>query len=178
MARRLIPAAPALALLVAATTHAFAEAGSTGGSIGRQNKSISGGEDAQPAPRQPSEEQRRRAAPRKSGEQGRTTAKPAGAAQVAGTWQWDAACGASSWRGNFVLREISSTQIAGEFGGGHIGSLQGTATGGRVSFVRTFFGMQQEWTGSLSRESGSKMKLQGPFTDAFHKGCQFTATKD
>ena len=137
--------------------------GSAGGTIGKQGKSISGGDDAPPPARRPNQDQ-----PRAS----------TSAASIAGNWDWEGSCASGAWTGGMVFRATSATQFTGEFTKGHIGGLAGTVQGNRVSFVRDMFGIiKQQWTGTLSGSPGGKLRMQGPFTTPERGGCRFSATK-
>ncbi len=159
-----------LILLVAADAGCasiFAQAGSAGGQIGKQGKSVSGGDDG--AARQP-QHGRSSSAP---GE-----AKPSGvtAADLAGNWDWSANCNLSGpWKGGFNLSETSATGFVGEMTKGHQGSLKGTVHGNRMSFRRVWLVLVQFWSGSLSR-SGSSWKWKGSLTG--NEDCTFTATRN
>jgi hypothetical protein len=68
---------------------AFAQAGSTGGTIGKQEKSISGGEET-PASRSPAKTKR------KSSETNAATASGKGCGRIIGVWTWRSSV--FSWR--------------------------------------------------------------------------------
>jgi hypothetical protein len=74
-----------LAVLLAASPDALAQAGSTGGVIGKQGKSVSGGEEAAtPKPEATAPAQRKPAPDRAAARQ---PAK-SGCRSIAGTWNW------------------------------------------------------------------------------------------
>jgi hypothetical protein len=111
----------------AAGTTAFAQAGSTGGSVGKQDKSISGGEAAPsqnpPASKKPLE---------RTDEQTHNSS----AASLAGSWNWTAQCALNAPSGVFVISQVSGTQFSGSFLGDYPGSLSGKIAGDRIFFTR------------------------------------------
>lgn len=76
--------AAAAALSLAWVHDAAAQAGSTGGSIGKQGKSVSGDESS-PAPAQP---QRQGPAPRPASPKRQAAQPPSNCPSLAGTWSW------------------------------------------------------------------------------------------
>ena len=151
-----------LLTIVAMATTALAQGGSTGGSIGKTNKSMSGEEPGDPPDRKPP-----------------APANQNTSASIAGSWDWEASCSSESWQGGMILRASSSTEFTGEFSKGHSGSLVGTVKGNRVAFVRDWHGIvKQQCTGTLSGPPGAKLRMQGPFTDPNRAGCRFSATKN
>lgn len=155
----------------------FAQAGSAGGTIGKQGKSASGGEEAaEPHGRKPPIRSRTNT------DQSRDSTSHARqnlVASIAGSWDWEASCSSGQWQGGMTFRGVSATEFTGEFNKGHVGSLVGTAKGNRVSFVRDWHGfIKQQWTGTLSNSAGEKLRMQGPFTAPHHAGCRFSAIKN
>lgn len=142
-------------------TAAFAQAGATGGVIGKQNKDASGGSDAAPAPRR----QPRAVAPKAS--------TSAGAAALAGHWRIEATCsnGLNVW--SFDLRNSSNTDFTGDYnpGGGKV--VDGKLTGNAVS-ITTAASITRHWTGTLSRPSNG-LTMTGTMTG--FGDCSFVATK-
>lgn len=111
--------------------------GSIGGSIGKTDKSISGGESA--AEPRPSTKRRieRGASDSSSG------------VSVAGRWGWIADCTSGHWQGQFDLTEISRGQFNGSFD--PIGTISnGRVNGTSVTFTRTWVTGTQYWTGQLA----------------------------
>jgi hypothetical protein len=159
-----------LAVLVVGTLSvpcgAQMQPGSTGGSIGKTDKSVSGGE----TPAQPDL--------RSTGARVRTNApKPVTAATIEGNWDWEATCKGEQWQGGMILHAASATGFTGEFSKGHDGSIVGTISGNRVSFVRNWRGLvKQTWTASVTN-AGSTLRMQGPFTDPVRSECRFSARK-
>ena len=122
-----IAVACGLAALVVADGSAFAQAGSTGGTIGKTDKSVSGGED------QPQTRQRSKAS---SASKERPTLS-----SISGKWLWTAKCDdASEWAGGFDIAQKSdgrfSGTISGLFGATTIsGQLIGNKLIGTLSYL-------------------------------------------
>jgi hypothetical protein len=115
--------------------------GSTGGSIGKIDKSISGGGSAA----EPS-------APTKSRSNGKrpvdTATSDQSSVSVAGAWRWSADCtGSGRWQGQFDLIETSRGGFNGSFEVGTI--TNGRVNGRSVTFTRTWITFTQYWTGRL-----------------------------
>jgi hypothetical protein len=151
-------------LLLTCGSLALGEAGSTGGTLGKTEKSISGSGESAPADRR----------------RPRTPSIPPmqmTAASLEGNWDWEASCTVGQWQGGMTLHAVSATKFSGEFNKGHIGSIAGTINGNRLSFIRTWMGIiKQNWTAPVT-SAGSSLRMQGPFTDPTHSGCRFSATK-
>lgn len=126
-----ILAAFALAVMLSLPALAQITPGSTGGTIGKTGKSVSGGEDAAP--------------PRESAATG---------ISVAGRWRWSASCQSGHYNGAFDLSQTGSGQFTGNFAGTGISDL-GSITGGRLDGSVIFFtrnlplGVTQHWSGRL-----------------------------
>jgi hypothetical protein len=169
----------ALALSLAAFANespGLAQAGSTGGTIGKTDKSVSGGGDQA---KRHVPKSRRLARPK--AERGREaeshSVSRAPAVSVAGRWRWSADCTIGHWRGEFILTPPSGSQFTGYFG--HTNSHDvGTITGGHVNGARITFtrhwteytGGTQIWTGHLT--SGH---IEG--TSSGYGDCQWEASK-
>jgi hypothetical protein len=102
---------------------AFAQAGSTGGTLGNTDKSISG-EREEPRQRDPHENRTRE----------RSAPSTPSAVFVTGQWHWTADCQSGHYNGAFTLSEASG----GQFGGG------------QISFTRTVAIVTQHWRGRLT----------------------------
>jgi hypothetical protein len=99
------------------------------------------------------------------------------AASIEGNWDWEASCAGEQWQGGMTFHAVSATGFVGEFTKGHEGSVVGTITGSRLSFVRNFRGIvKQTWTAPVTR-AGATLRIQGPFTDPLRSQCRFSATK-
>ena len=159
----------AISLVICAlVAQALAQGGSTGGSIGKRNKSVSGVEDA-PGPREPAAPPHRRVRPEHEAR---------GSASVNGHWRWSCDCASGkSFRGTFSFAQTGSdftgtmtqqTSASGTVSGGK-------ASGGGVSFTVTLTNIverTEHWTGRLT---GGHM--QGTLTTQFDGACQFTADR-
>jgi hypothetical protein len=125
---------------------AFAQAGSTGGTLGNTDKSISGEREE---PRREREEPRKKPAPKEAGH----TASAPSTVSVAGRWSWTADCQSGHWSGAFTLSDPSSGQFTGTFDGTNmadIGAISGgEVSGGQISFTRTAI-IVQHWRGRLT----------------------------
>ena len=118
--------------------------GSTGGSIGKTDKSVSGGEGAA-APRALTKSSR----PIEGGTSDRSSG-----ASVAGRWRWNADCPSGHWQGQLDLAEASRGQFSGSFAGTgwvDIGTItNGQVHGTSVNFTRTWSTGTQYWKGQLA----------------------------
>jgi hypothetical protein len=144
---------------------ASGQAGSTGGNVGKTDKSISGGENAQ-APR------------------ARQTVKPDHAssnqlayAAISGRWHWEAKCGLGNFQGEFEIGPVTTRQFTGRFLSDLPGPIaDGHIAGEQVSFSRQVLGHWQPWTAVLrgaSQMSGSLIR-----TDFGGDRCMWTGTKE
>jgi hypothetical protein len=131
----------------------LAQAGSTGGTIGKENRSVTGSEER------------------------RELYRPDTA--LAGRWRWRSVCGTLKWSGEFEISQSSAHSFSGAFlsdGPGTISS--GNISGKQVSFTRRTSMVTQHWNGTLD-SSGKSLRLHGSHTEPILGGyCQFTATKD
>jgi hypothetical protein len=122
---------------------AFAQAGSTGGTLGNTDKSISG-EREEPRQRDPHENRTRE----------RSAPSTPSAVFVTGQWHWTADCQSGHYNGAFTLSEASGGQFTGTFDGttaGDVGTISGGEVGGgQISFTRTVAIVTQHWRGRLT----------------------------
>jgi hypothetical protein len=135
------------------------QAGSTGGTIGKIDKSASGGQEAKPA---------ERPLPRSTGIVAHS------AISVSGTWHWRAQCGVIAPGGVFEIGEMSGKQFSGAFRSDGPGVLSGEISGDRVTFRRVVdsgWDSPQTWTGRLDHG-----RIQGDITRPLGH-CTFEATK-
>ena len=146
--------------------------GTTGGTIGKQDKSVSSGED-QPAP---SKQRSRRSARTRDddGTGGQT------AASLRGYWRIQVNCGShqnvlergGKW--SFDIKAISGNTFAGGFDqGGKI--VEGKIEGKAVSLTTQDI-FSRQWTGTVLGSPESGMRMQGSVTGP-PDGCTFTASK-
>ncbi len=120
------------AILLIADRLALAQSGSVGGTVGKTDKSVSGGETA-PAKR--------------------AVAPNAGSAgSVAGRWRWSADCESGHWEGGFSLTQSGASEITGGFlhtNLADIGTISGHVSNGSLSFIRNAGVVTQHWVGQL-----------------------------
>jgi hypothetical protein len=161
-------------VLVSAIAVAQVQPGSTGGIIGKQNKSISDQDDSAPPAQRSKPSARTRDEDKKvsnnnEGPGGQT------AASLRGYWRVQVNCGPNQHvleRGgkwSFNINAISGNTFAGDFDkGGKI--VDGKMEGKAISLAtRDIFSRQ--WTGTVSG-----MRMQGSVTGP-PDGCTFTASK-
>ncbi|MGA8612431.1 MAG: hypothetical protein WB760_12040 [Xanthobacteraceae bacterium] len=141
----------AILLVLGAEPKAFAQAGSTGGTLGNTDKSAAGS--------RASEEP---AKPRRSTRQQKKGDSTAGSMSVAGRWRWTADCD----NGGHYTASFQLTQgMAGEFSSVFVGDLgtvsDGHVSNGVMSFTRTSAFYTQHWTGRLL---GGGTRINGSLT--------------
>ena len=145
-------------------TGAQLQPGSTGGTIGKTDKSISGGEERQETGARPE----RTNSSTSRGEH--TTSE----SSIAGRWRWDARCGQGNFQGEFEIGE--GKQFTGAFLSDLPGPISnGRRNGNQVSFSRQSLGQWQPWTGSLRGSNSMAGSLVR--TDAGGDRCTWTATR-
>jgi hypothetical protein len=155
----IIAGALGIALSSAAVSGAFAQAGSTGGTIGKTDKSVSGtGEETPP-----------------SRDKIKTPGQGNSAAILTGSWNWRAQCGPLTPGGVFVISNASGGRISGDFLSDVTGTFSGTISGDRISFARILPSVDspQRWTGTISWSSG---RMAGEITRPLGV-CTWSATK-
>jgi hypothetical protein len=137
----------AILVVFGAEPKAFAQAGSTGGTLGNTDKSISGSrrEDQETHSRPKGDDHQNRS------RETRTTHAPS-AVSVAGRWHWTADCQSGHYSAAFTLSEPSGGQFTGTFDGTNlqIGSISGEVSGERISFTRNAGLVVQHWSGHLT----------------------------
>jgi hypothetical protein len=156
-------------VIFALGAEALAQAGSTGGSIGKRDKSLSGVEDT-PTPREPAAPSHRRVHPEPEAR---------ASASVDGHWRWSCDCASGkSFQGTFNFTQTGS-DFTGEMmqsGGGANGSVSGgKVSGGRVTFMVTLTNIierTEHWTGRLGGGH-----IQGTLTTRFDGNCEFKADR-
>jgi hypothetical protein len=126
---------------------AYAQAGSTGGSLGQTDKSVSGEAPlpARPKPKLP-------ARPKKvTVDAAPVVERSPAAVSLTGQWHWTANCRSGGWSGGFTLTQSPSGETSGVFtsesGGGTIDS--GDVGAGRASFTRHYLLGAQRWVGQI-----------------------------
>jgi hypothetical protein len=143
--------------------------GSTGGTLGKTDQSLSGG--------QPKETPPEKAPGPKRPKQG---AAQAAGMSVSGQWSAAGVCGAISWQDSFVLQPSSATNFTGRFVGPNTGGgtiVNGSINANQLSFDRVGLplGMDQRWTARVEWSSGKGVQMQGSITGL--ATCTFTARK-
>jgi len=174
--RRCAVAVIACIVLAAATAPAFAQAGSAGGSLGKTNKSASGGSEEAPA----AKPQPRRSATKHASrgeDDGAPAAKSSGA--IAGRWHWDIKCPSASFTGQFDIVQDGST-FTGEFGHTNFWD-NGTVSNGKfhgnvVTFDREYMGTDH--VRLIYSRTAHGAVMQGPHYNAFWGQCSIVARKD
>lgn len=175
-------AALAIGVLLPATQAlAQAQPGSTGGSIGRQGKSVSGGEESAAPARQRASKQKASKPRRAARAPVETESRGGGGASVLGLWRWSATCerGQRSYSGTMTFEQSGSGVTASHGGtnfwdGGTITNVR--ASGGGVSFDRQFAHFRDHVSLAMVR-GGARMSGVMPNTE--HSGrCQLSFVKD
>jgi hypothetical protein len=147
-------------LLIAATGTAFAQAGSTGGSLGNTDKSISG-EREQPREALPS---RKREKPKRA---------PT-AVSMNGNWVWSAKCDdGSTWAGTFDLVQSADGTVSGAASGNDgSGSLSGHLQGNTMIGTRSYSTHSNSIVITVSGAG-----LHGVEPSATHGTCRYDAKR-
>lgn len=144
---------------------AFAQPGSTGGTLGKTDKSLSGGESTEPS--KPSA---------KSRGHNRQEHEREPPAAIAGRWRWTADCTLGHWQGEFNIYQSSRERFSGAFAGTSLddrGTISdGHLNGNNISFIRTSSVATQHWTGQVAggRMSGSSSGNANCSWQAIKKG--------
>jgi hypothetical protein len=142
-----------VAALLAADRTAFAQAGSTGGTLGQTDKSAGGNREAvEPATPPHGIHPKKSDAAARSGLQA--------AVSVAGRWKWTADCqNGGHWSGGFQLTQETNGEFSGNFlhtTWADIGTItDGEVGNGTISFTRHVV-VLQHWTGKLG-EGGKRI---------------------
>jgi hypothetical protein len=138
----------AVILFFAGGSLAFGQAGSTGGTIGKTDKSVSGGDNAA-EPRTPMSSRSKGQRPIDKGASDQSSE-----ASVAGRWRWTADCPSGHWQGEFDLDETSRGHVSGSFvrtSWNDTGTItDGHVNGTSVAFTRNATLVTQYWTGRLA----------------------------
>lgn len=155
----------ALLALSVAWHNAHAQAGSTGGTVGKTDKSMSG--DTEPAP------------PASKPTPSRSSVAPppaprAGTASVAGRWHWTADCPSGHWEAGFQITEGMSGEIKGSLFSDPVnGTVSGQVSNGIISFTRSTMFFTQHWVGQLS--DGGRHIANGSITG--NETCTWEASR-
>lgn len=144
---------------------AMAQAGSTGGTVGNRDKSVSGGEEQPPH------------GPPNARQTTRHEAKAVSTPSIAGVWRYTVDCGDGHYHGAFEITPSSSGQFTGNFISNdiqQIGTIEdGHVNGSSISFTRHHPIETQHWSGRLegAHIAGS------PLSTGFHGVCQWQASR-
>jgi len=150
--------------------------GSTGGTIGKVDKSISGGGDVE----QPNSTASRRSLSKSENRSSETSAS--------GRWRWHAGCGiGGQWHGVFQISQTADGSFTGTFTSDASDSgaaanpvpqqiQSGRVSGGQISFTRVIAPAQQ-WTGTISPASGETRGMMGSIAALGLSICSWTATR-
>lgn len=161
-----------LTVLLLSVHAAAAQPGSTGGTIGKQNKSVSGSEETGPA----SGPEQRTRSEKPHRPQERAPKQDLGRS-ISGSWDWEASCASGgTWQGGLTISSTPSGALSGAFGRGHMGGIVGAVSGNRVSFYRAMY--KQHWRATLSGSAGSGLRMSGAVSDPARSGCRFSATRN
>lgn len=161
------------ALCVAASTPIFAQ-GQMGGTIGKQDKAVSG-QDETPAPRWNTGPKAKTASPAEP----RTISA---GRSLSGVWSWTGQCAKydKPYTGTLTVNQSGNTFTATHGGtnmwdGGTISN--GRISGNRVSFVRTYGGYTDYLNLALSGYGGA-LRMSGVLANTEHSGrCVMVFTK-
>jgi hypothetical protein len=119
-----------MAILLGANRTALAQAGSTGGTIGKTDKSTSGGEDESPG--------RRKSGHRQAASASVSASTPS---TISGRWSWRTKCNSDTiWTGEFDFDQSASGAVSGSCRlisgpGENCGALSGHVAGNRMSLT-------------------------------------------
>jgi hypothetical protein len=166
-------------VLVSATAVAQVQPGSTGGTVGKQNKSISGEDYSAP----PAQKSKRSARTRDEDKKISTNNDGTGgqtATSLRGYWRVQVNCGSSQnslergGKWSFDIKAISGNTFAGGFDqGGKI--VEGKIEGKAISLTTQDI-FSRQWTGTVLGSPEAGMRMQGSVTGP-PDGCAFTASK-
>jgi hypothetical protein len=164
----------AILMLLAGGSLALGQAGSTGGTIGKTDKSVSG----ETAPEKKTQTKSRSKGQGPIDKEDQPSSKQNLVTAVIGSWNWEGSCeSGGSWQGGIILEPASGNNFTGRFDKGHIGTLVGTVNGNSISFDRSVYWVKQHWTAVISGSGRTKLRMSGTFSDPSHTGCRFSATK-
>jgi hypothetical protein len=154
-------AAIALVTIAVSGPTAFGQAGSTGGTLGNTDKSISGDrEQPREAPTHPRERAKR----------------ASGAVSISGKWSWECDCDtASGYRGQFALEQDPDGTIKGTCGGGaECGAISGQIVGNKAVLTLQYPGAQNVARFTVS-DGGQTMR--GTEDTPHHGVCRYVAKR-
>ncbi len=159
------PAMVLIVLLVLTGSPAFAQAGSAGGTLGKTDKSVSGGGDSAPSAKPSGGDARSRAIP----------PPQTGTASMAGRWDWTADCQSGHYTAGFQITQGMSGEINGSLFGDPVnGSITGHVGNGTISFTRSAWLLTQHWIGQIGE--GGRQIVNGSITG--NENCTWRASKE
>jgi hypothetical protein len=160
MGKLAIAIACAFALLVIGDRAAFAQAGSTGGTLGKADKSASGGEDQPQARQKPNGNPRHSSAP----------------VSISGKWTWTAKCDdGSEWVGTFEFSQSPDGEVSGTSTGTDAGrSMSGQLVGNKLTVSRTYYLVSNQIIFTIAAGGNS---MQGSETSKGHGTCRYQAKR-
>ncbi|MGA2293548.1 hypothetical protein [Bradyrhizobium sp.] len=140
---------------------ALAQAGSTGGTIGKTDKSVSGDEGQQ--------HQKAKVKKRSS-----TAANEPPVLSMNGKWMWTAKCDdGSEWAGAFDLSQTSDGAVSGSANGNDgSGTISGKLAGGRFTGTRSYLDHSTRMVFTAGRRS-----LDGSENSKSHGVCRYKAQR-
>jgi len=158
----------AILIFLAGGSLAFGQAGSIGGTIGKTDKSVSGGEAAPETQTQ----KKSRSKGQRPIDKGNSDQPSEGS--VSGRWRWSADCSVKGWQGEFDLAETSRGHFNGSFAGTSwqdVGTItNGHINGSSITFTRKNALVTQYWTGRLAAG-----RIKG--TSSGNDNCSWEATR-
>lgn len=155
-----------LIALLAVDRIAFAQAGSTGGTLGKTDKSVSGGEEERPGDR-------------KSGHRKAT----ATAATISGKWSWRAKCDdGSAWTGEFNFNQNIDGTFSGnchnDTGAGSCSAVSGRVSGNNATFKVRWFdvlgGHENPYEFTIA---GGGQSMEGTEHSQSYGACKYTVKR-
>jgi hypothetical protein len=172
--RRLAMLIAGAAISLAASTQ-FVQAESVGGTIGKQNKSVSGEEESAPP--------RRKSVPKATPSPNDEKQRAHASRSISGLWYWTGQCAKydKPYTGTITISQ-SGNGFSGTHGGTNMWD-QGTVSNGRingnhVSFTRTF-GQYTDHLDLTLSGSGSALRMTGVIPNTEHSGrCAMRFTKN
>jgi hypothetical protein len=158
-----IVAGAALSMLT--TAGVFAQAGSTGGTIGNQDKSISGGQDQGQTHQKPNTKRRNS-----------VSADMPVRFSVSGKWAWTAKCDdGSEWAGTFDFAQNTDGTISGTASGNDgSGSISGRLNGNNLTGSRSYWDHSNQIILTFAAGGSS---LQGSEPSRTHGVCRYQARR-
>ena len=151
-----------VAMLLALGGSAFAQSGSTGGSLGKKGKSASGGEMRAPAPKE--------------------KRKTAALVSISGRWHWEADCdvGGPGYKGAFEFEQSPDGTLKGMCSGGaDCGPISGQIAGNKATFSIDYtFSLNYHRNLARFTVADGGKSMHGTEETQGHGTCRYQARKD